>query len=343
MSDINKIQIIHDVKETFNVKDTHLNELIDQIEKNEFRDNLDRFFRGYKIEDIYSYIHGALPWVKLVHGLEQNQLPLISKEKYQVPDYLCVFEDSKKNEHPILVEVKSVKGDKKSLELIKRQVNGLQKYANCLNLPFLVAIYWEKYGFWTHVPIDVFEEKTKKIKITIESAYKADVSIIFGDISFIISSPLFRKTIYGNTSQECPIHEKYGSVLSDFVSSNGTEFFKITAIESAIIDALINMDIESEKKEEGKTVVIEKSKDNYVIKLSNWILRHLGVFGVEPSFEYSDLSRRSIIELMKKLNITISYSIPAITGDISTAIYKQAFSGTFVWQNYESVHKDKNA
>ena len=67
MSDINKIQLIHDVKESFNISDKHLDELVNQIENNDFKENIERFFRGYKTEDIYSYVQGALPWVSLIH------------------------------------------------------------------------------------------------------------------------------------------------------------------------------------------------------------------------------------------------------------------------------------
>ena len=343
MSDINKIQIIHDVKETFNVSENHLNELVNQIGNNDFKENIERFFQGYKIEDIYSYIQGALPWVSLIHGLQQNQFPLLSKEKYQVPDYLCIFEDANKNEHPVLVEVKSVKGDKKSIELMRRQVNALQSYAAVMNLPLLIAIYWVKYGFWTHVPIDVFEEKTKKYKITLENAYKSDVSPIFGDISFVINKPIYRKTTYGTASGEVPVHEKYGAIVKDLISSDGINYVDITHLDSAIIDAFINMDVESENINNGETVVIEKSKGHYVVKLSNWVIRHLSVFGVEPSFEYADISRRLIIELMKKINITISYAIPSIADNCTNHLYNIAFSNTFVLSRYKEVHGTNNA
>jgi hypothetical protein len=343
MSDINKIQLIHDIKETFNVDSSHLNTLINQIENNEFKENLERFFRGYKIEDIYSYIQGALPWVPLVHGLQQNQFPLLSKERFQVPDYLCIFEDSKNNDHPVLIEVKSVKGDKKSIELMKRQVNALQSYSKCMNIPIIIAIYWEKYGFWTHVPIDVFEVKPKKYKITLENAHNADVSSIFGDVSFLVNKLIYRKTTYGYSKEEVTVHKKYGAVLSDSISSDGINYVEISHIDSAIIDALITMEVESEKKDNGNTIVIEKSKGNYVIKLSNWVIRHLGVFGVEPGFEYADISRRLILELMKKINIPISHGIPVIAGSTTNNLYELAFSDTYVWNDYKSLHNVNSA
>ncbi|MCP5158999.1 MAG: hypothetical protein H6974_00860 [Gammaproteobacteria bacterium] len=343
MSDIEKIQIIHDIKETFNVSDSQLTDLVNQIENSDYKQNLDRFFRGYKIEDIYAYIQGSLPWVKLIHGLQQKQYPLLSKESYQVPDYLCIYEDSKKVEHPLFVEVKSVKGDKQSLELIRRQVDSLQTYANIMQTPLIIAVYWEKYGFWTHVPLDVFEEKTKKLKITLENAYKSDVSPIFGDISFVINKTIRRKTTYGTSNKEVPVHQKYGAILTDSISSDGINYIDISHIESAIIDAFLNMEVESENSSNDETLVIEKSKGTYVIKLSNLIIRHLGVFEVEPSFEYADFSRREIVEFLKKLDVTVSYGIPAVSKDITRKLYNTAFADTFVLNHFQQEHSNNSA
>jgi hypothetical protein len=338
MDDIKKIQIIHDVKETFRVDDKDLQNLVNQIEKNDLKENIDRFFRGYKIEDLYSCLFGALPWVKLIHGLEQTQVPPISKEIFQVPDYLCVYENNTGSIKPILIEVKSVNGDKKSLELMRRQLEASKNYSDCVDLPFLVGIYWDKYGIWTHVPIEAFEEKKNKYKITLEEAYKSDVSSIFGDLSFLIHTPIYRKTVYGNTEDVVPIHQSYGSVLNDYASSDGSTYFDITPIESAILDAIVDLTVISEKKDNDKIIVTEKSENNYIVKLSHWMLRHLGVFGVEPTFEYFDMSRRYIIATMKKLNVTMSYPIPATDNVASRKLYEHAFSGSFVWDNYKTQH-----
>ena len=338
MNDIKKIQIIHDVKETFLVEDKDLENLMNQIEKSDLKENIDRFFRGYKIEDLYSFLFGALPWVKLLHGLEQTQVPPISKENFQVPDYLCIFENSTGSVKPILIEVKSVNGDKKSLELMRRQIEATKNYSSCVGLPFLVGIYWDKYGIWTHVPVEAFEEKKNKYKITMEEAYKSDVSSIFGDLSFLIHTPIYRKTVYGNTEDKVPVHQKFGSVLNDYASADGSTYFDIRPFESAIFDAIVKFTVISEEKDNNKTVVIEKSANNYIVKLSHWMLRYLGVFDVEPTFEYFDISRRYIIETMKRLNVTMSYPIPATDNAMSRKLYEQAFGGSFVWNNYKTHH-----
>lgn len=239
--------------------------------------------------------------------------------------------------------VKSVKGDKQSLELMKRQVAALNEYVNKLQSPLIFAIFWEKYGLWTHVPIDVFEEKEKKYKITIMDAFKADVSAVFGDISFIIAGPIYRKTLYGTNENNSARHEKFGSVIQDYLSADGENYFEISQVESAVIDSTIKMKKESDTKDGNETTVIEKSEGHYILKLDNIMNRHLAVFGVEPTYDYYDFSRRTVIELMKKLSVKISYAIPAIVNELTTAIYQKTFSNSFVWDNYQSAHSDSDS
>jgi hypothetical protein len=50
IEDINKIKIIHEIKK-IGVDDTIVNKFIEQIDCSDFKDNLDKFFRDYMIED----------------------------------------------------------------------------------------------------------------------------------------------------------------------------------------------------------------------------------------------------------------------------------------------------
>lgn len=179
-----------------------------------------------------------------------------------------------------------------------------------------------------------FEQRS----LTLENAFKSDISPIFGDCTFIIDEPIYRKTLYGIENGEGLEHEKYGSIKCNSISTNGENYIEISSLESAVIDSFINMGVESQNKNDTETEVIEKSKGIYMIKLSNLVIRHLGVFGVDLSFEYADFSRRLIIELMKKIGITMSFGIPETAGNISSQLYKTAFSDTHVWSNYKSVH-----
>ncbi|KAF2337831.1 hypothetical protein [Flavobacterium nitrogenifigens] len=336
MGDINKIKIIHEIKNKFSVDDIILKKFIEQIENSNYKDNIERFFRGYKVEDNFHVLFSAMPWVKLIHELGQVQLPTLSKETYQVPDFTIFFETSKKEHRPILLEVKSVKGDSQSLEVMSKQLNACVEYSKIVSNTFLYAIYWDKYQTWTLNAIENFEVKTKKHKITFFDAITNDLSVIVGDITFLINQPIYRKTICNKsiTDSKNPQHQKFGVIISDSVSINNINFIEIESFESAIIDSSIKMKVIDTKIDGDKTTITEISNINYFLKLSTLTLRHLAVFNVKLNEQYADISRRMIVEFFKKLNITKSFSIPAVKTVTSDILYKQAFEESWVNKNY---------
>jgi Holliday junction resolvase len=334
MSDIEKIQLIHDVKQMFEIDDSLIKTFIEQINSKEHSSNIERFFRGYKIEDHYFFLQSSLPWVKLIHALQQNQLPESSKSTYQVPDYMCVFESSSLADYPVLIEVKSVKGDKQSIKLMKRQVLSLLEYSKMTNLPLVIAIYWEKYALWTHVPIECFDIKTSTYKLSFVDAFKSDISVIFGNVSFLITSKIFRKTVYGETDEITAKHEEYGSILKSSLSSNGEDFIEVESIESAVIDAFVDMTVVNVEPHGEQRIVLEESSQCYVVGLGNLILRHLNVFSVELNADYTQASQLVIRGFMQKLGIPISYAIPEKRSSETDHLFKLAFDGTSLMTDY---------
>jgi hypothetical protein len=339
MEDINKIRLIHEIKNGFSVDDTTLNKFIDQIDNSDYKDNIDRFFRGYKVEDNFHVLFSAMPWVKLIHALEQNQLPTLSKEIYQVPDFTIFYETNKKNDKPIFLEVKSVNGDSQSLEVMTKQLNACVEYSKIIGVPFLYAIYWEKYQTWTFNAVENFEVKTKEHKIKIIDAFKNDLSIIGGDIIFVISQPIYRRTICDKnlTDTTKAQHKKYGVIITDSVSIDNVNFVDLEYIESAVIDASIKMKIVNTEKESNITKITEVSDSNYFLKLSTLTLRHISIWGVELNWHYADLSRKVILELFNKLNIMQCYSIPNTKTTTSDFLYKQAFGESWILSNYSAT------
>ncbi len=178
-----------------------------------------------------------------------------------------------------------------------------------------------------------------------ENAFKADISIIFGDISFLITQPIYRKTEYIKNAQNnpaCPQHSKYGTVIADFLSLDDINYFKLESYEAPVIDAIIDMGIISEQEMDGKTITIEKSNGDYCIKLSNWIMRYLRItHAIDQPLDYKKflLSRIFIVELMKKLKVKISYQIPSIASKQTSNLYRLAFEGTSVYDNFVSYHE----
>lgn len=284
--DIEKIKALHSLKTNFNSTDEIQELLKKQLKDEKYQSELERFYSGFDAEDIFRYVFSALPWVKLVIKLGQEQLPVYSKENYQVPDFLVYYENNKMKDVPLLIEVKTVNGDKMKLELMEKQVQGLINFSKALKIPLLFAIYWRKQNNWIITSLDYFEQKQKQYYINIVDAIMYDISIFLSNDSFIISPNLFVKTTYSkqknNDSQVSD--KKYGYVIHSEASIDGKNFIEIKDFEMAVLDSFIDFQ-EVSKIEEENTIILEKSEVSYIPRFSYIIMRYLRTFKVENTTE----------------------------------------------------------
>ena len=301
--EIEKMRVLHDLRTQFDVPEAVRNTLHAQLGPGG-QDQLDRFMSGFKIEDWFEWIFCPMPWVQLIHGLDQQQFPQRSKEKYQVPDFLAIVETSALTHQPLLVEVKRVARQKQTLKLQESQVTLCQRYASTANIPLVYAVYWDKFSAWTMNTIDSFETKTSTRKLSMTKAFELDCSAILGDVSYLVPHPLVRQSRFTkrDVTLECVRHEEYGRLLSDTVIL-GDRRVEMTSLESAVIDSMFTMRRVSEKPAgDDETELLETTDELYMLKLSSCITRHIGLFRTEPSEQYSNLSAHVVADLMKKLD-----------------------------------------
>ncbi len=339
MTEMEKVQRVIALKEAFTVSEELLNELLSQITDANLKQNFQRIARGLKVEDNYRLVYTAMPWVKNINGLKQEQ-EKDEKENYQVPDYLVTIEDSQKNTFPVLVDVKSVQ-EKQSCEIMAKQIRTLQNYAIANNLPLLIAIYWEKFGYWTHMSIKNFKHETKKYKISIGDAISNDLSHIFGDLTYFINKKFYRRTLFEKTGRkDVAYHKKFGEIKKVEISIDKKDFKEFSIIESSIIDAMLDMNPIEQNQNGNNTVQLEELKEiPHFIKLSNWILRLLKITGVDCDYRVNgilvtDITRRFIIEFMKYLNIKTSYLIPKDKNEETEMFFMKAYNDTKVLKDY---------
>ena len=140
--EIQRIQVLHDLQTHFNVREDLRDSLHSQLSPDS-QVQLDRFISGFKIEDWFAWIFCAMPWVQLIHGLDQQQCPQSSKEEYQVPDFFVIVETSALIHRPLLVEVKRVPRERQSLKLNRSQVALCEHYVSALNIPLVYVVYWD--------------------------------------------------------------------------------------------------------------------------------------------------------------------------------------------------------
>jgi hypothetical protein len=341
MDDMEKIQRFISFTEAFVVSAELKKQLLSQINDKNIVSNYERIAKGLKVEDNYRLIYTAMPWVKNINGLKQEQ-EKDEKEDFQVPDYLVTVEDSQKNTFPVLVDVKSVK-EKQSCEIMSKQIRTLQNYATANKLPLLIAIYWEKFGYWTHVSIKNFRHETKKYKINIGDAISNDLSHIFGDLTYFINTKFYRKSFFEKTENiNVAFNKNYGEIKKVEISPNNKDYKEFTIIESAIIDAMLDMKPITVNEKDIITIQIEELKEiPHFIKLSNWVLRVLKITGFDCEYRLNgilitDITRKFIIEFMKFLKIQVSYLIPKDKNDTTEYFFNKAYKNTNVLENYYS-------
>lgn len=306
---IEKIRVLHDLQTQFNVSDAIRSTLESQLNN---RDHVDRFVRGFRIEDWFEWIFSTMPWIKLIHGLDQQQFPSRSKENYQVPDFLLLVETSALALQPLLVEVKRVSAERMTLKLQNAQVELCQAYAAALKIPLVYAVYWEKVCGWTMNTVDSLEQKSSSYKLALTRAIELDCSAIVGDISHLVPPALVRVSRFSKNEvlDDSVRHEQYGRLLSD-IAILGEQQVEMTSLESAAIDSMILMKRqESTELGNGETEVVESPDDIYLIKLSSWVTRHIAMFGVTPSERLANMSGYTITELMKKLDCPVVHLFP---------------------------------
>lgn len=331
VSDIERIRILHDLSSFFKIDEATIGLLKQQLDPS-LRDQIGRFFQGYSTEQSFRLLFAFLPWVKMIHGLAQLQIPRESKTVYQVPDYAALCETYTRTDKPLLVETKRVKKNKQSLEVMAKQFEAVEKYADVLGLPLVFATYWESFSAWTVNTPDAFVKKGNSYRLRIEGAIETDCSLVFGDISFLIDKPMLRKTVCDAsiTDPDKARHEKYGAMVDDFISMDGSNYIHLEPIESAVIDSVVTMKEMSKTQNSSITELHEESRSPQVVKFSTFITRHLALFGMKLDEKLTDLSARIIWRLMERLGIRRVLILPALDRPKTRKLAEEFLGTAFV-------------
>ncbi|TWU51685.1 hypothetical protein [Rubripirellula reticaptiva] len=301
--DIERIRVLHDVQTHFELPNDARKNLESQLSSVD-QDRVERFVSGFKIEDWFEWIFCAMPWAVLIHGLDQQQFPTRSKSLYQVPDFLMLVETTALTHQPLLVEVKRVQRDKTTLKLASSQVSIAEAYAESLGMPIVYVVYWEKFNVWTVNTPDTLNRKSSSAKLPLTRALEFDCSLILGDVSYFLPQSLQRTSLFDKSAtitDSSVRHTDHGAMVCDSAKL-GDRTVELEGFESAAIDCALSMIERDIRTSPGGQVQSKSSpSDNYMIKLSTWITRHLAIFDTTPSETLSNGSAHAITELMEKL------------------------------------------
>ena len=139
--------------------------------------------KGLVQEDEFIYIINWSGNCKLIHKLDQLQLPLDSKNHYTIPDILVEVETEEGNKK-FLIEIKTSKKNK--LSWTEKYYDGLKNYSALLDIPILIAWKWNNFGIWSLFEINHFSKPFKNYKIDFEKTQQENLmSKLFGDCVII--------------------------------------------------------------------------------------------------------------------------------------------------------------
>lgn len=310
--EIEKLRVLHELQNQFSVPDAVKKTLEAQL-SNDDQNRIKRFVAGFKIEDWFEWTFSAMPWALLIHGLNQQQFPAQSKHKFQVPDFLMIVETTALTHQPLLVEVKRVPHQKQTIKIQGSQFALCENYASALNVPIVYAIYWEKFNGWTLNTPDIFERKSSNRKLPMLMAFELDCGLILGDVSYFVPRTLTRISGFDEIKVDEPYvrHDKYGRMVSD-VAILGEKKVTLNSLESGAIDSMLTMKTRDIKRHKNRTTeIVESPEENYMLKLSSWITRHLMTFNITPTEEHSNVSAHVISELMEKLGCPAVHIYPS--------------------------------
>lgn len=139
---------------------------------------------GLPVEDEFAVVCSWLGNCRLLHKLDQQQVPVSSKQEFQVPDLLARF-STQNGKSPVLIEVKSKQ--ERRLSLRPEYLQRLQNYADMVGMPLLIA--WKFHSLWTLFEVKHLTKAEKNFNISFEKASQESLmGVLAGDVAYKIGA-----------------------------------------------------------------------------------------------------------------------------------------------------------
>lgn len=199
---------------------------------------------GLPLEDEFSVLCGWLGQCKLIHKLDQQQYPAVSKDEFQVPDLFASFKRDDKN-IPVFIEVKS--SHKNVLSFTPKYIEKLKAYSELLNLPILIA--WKnKFGIWTLNSLDSFKQAKTNYNLNFNDAMcDSLMGYLVGDFGYSLGTGAgvhiqAKKTKLVDVEvveNDIKWNENWETVIDDvyFSSYNGEKFRDLSPLAQQVFFA----------------------------------------------------------------------------------------------------------
>lgn len=204
---------------------------------------------GLPAEDEFSVVCAWLGKCQLLHKLDQQQVPIASKQDFQVPDLLAKF-STQTTRSPVLIEVKSKKD--KILSFTPTYMGRLQNYADLLGMPLLVA--WKFHRIWMLFEAKHMRKANKNFNISLETAMRENLlGVLAGDVAYKIGAGAgihirFRRDKLLGVKNAVEGYSEQWAMTIDDVSFNDREGTRCTDLDGQVQSLFTAWDLE-EKEE----------------------------------------------------------------------------------------------
>lgn len=204
---------------------------------------------GLPVEDEFSVVCAWLGKCQLLHKLDQHQVPIASKQEFQVPDLLAKF-STQTSKSPVLIEVKSKKD--KLLSFKPEYMGRLQNYADLVGMPLLVA--WKFHSVWMLFEVRHMKKADKNFNITLDTAMRENLlGVLAGDVAYKIGAGAgvhlrFRKDkLLGTEKTDDGYAEQWAMTIDD-VSFTDREGARRTDLDGEVQSLFTAWDLEDKEE-----------------------------------------------------------------------------------------------
>lgn len=264
-------------------------------------DRVRRLDVGLPCEDEFAVICGWLGRCRLLHKLDQQQIPMASRKEFQVPDLLALF-GAPGLGRPVLIEVKSNKGNK--LSFTSDYLQRLTSYADLLKLPLLIA--WKFHGIWTLFEAKHLKKAVTNFNISFSDAMKESLlGVLAGDIAYKIGAGAgvhlrFRKDKLLTEETIDDVRTEQWRMTVDDVSFTDYEGMRREDLDNEVQSLFGTWDLEEREEHDPSHVHLRFIAGQEGVQFSHMALVHL------LNWESPKTSRPQWRALLKREQVTTS-------------------------------------
>lgn len=280
---------------------------------------------GLPIEDEFSVVCAWLGRCQILHKLDQHQVPIASKQRFQVPDLLARF-SPQTNRSPVLIEVKSKKD--KLLSFKPEYMERLQNYADLVDMPLLVA--WKFHSLWMLFEARHMKKANKNFNITLEVAMRENLlGVLVGDVAYKIGAGAgihlrFRKDKLLGTEKTDEGYTEQWSMTIDDVSFTDREGVHRTDLDVETQSLFTTWHLEEKEEHSDSHIHLHFVAGDEGIQFAHTALVHL------LNWESPHEDRPHWRALLRKEQVTAS--VASFSGALDMAFKQKVVSHVFHMQ-----------